>query len=113
MVIDPNLTIGILDSISEGLFTVDKNFRINFFNRAAEKMTGLNRENLQVVIPTKVKEYRLATAAAKMTGKKSFIRLGINRSVKNKLKNRLLYGHRAEGILSIPHLFFRHCKNRD
>ena len=31
----------ILDSIGEGLLTVDKNFKINFFNDAAEQITGL------------------------------------------------------------------------
>jgi len=36
----------ILDSIGEGLFTVDKNFKINFFNRAAEQITGYKREEV-------------------------------------------------------------------
>ena len=36
----------ILDSIGEGLLTVDKNFKINFFNRAAEQITGYNREEV-------------------------------------------------------------------
>ena len=31
----------ILDSIGEGLFTVNKDFKVNFFNRAAEKITGI------------------------------------------------------------------------
>jgi PAS domain S-box-containing protein len=34
----------ILDSISEGVFTVDQNWRITSFNRAAEKVTGIARE---------------------------------------------------------------------
>ena len=34
----------ILDSIGEGLLTVDKNFKINFFNRAAEEVTGYSRD---------------------------------------------------------------------
>jgi PAS domain S-box-containing protein len=36
----------ILDSIGEGLLTVDKNFKINFFNRAAEQITGFKREEV-------------------------------------------------------------------
>jgi PAS domain S-box-containing protein len=36
----------ILDSIGEGLLTVDKNFKINFFNRAAEQITGYKREEV-------------------------------------------------------------------
>jgi PAS domain S-box-containing protein len=34
----------ILESISEGVFTVDENWRITSFNRAAEKITGVPRE---------------------------------------------------------------------
>jgi PAS domain S-box-containing protein len=41
---DPHIapsTVGlILDSIAEGVFTVDERFRITFFNRAAESITG-------------------------------------------------------------------------
>jgi len=41
-----NISQDILDSIGEGVFTVDKNFRITFFNRAAEEMTGFKREEV-------------------------------------------------------------------
>jgi PAS domain S-box-containing protein len=34
----------ILDSIADGVFTVDKDWRITSFNRAAEKITGVPRE---------------------------------------------------------------------
>jgi len=34
----------ILDSINEGVFTVDRNWRITDFNRAAERITGVPRE---------------------------------------------------------------------
>ncbi|MBT8391381.1 MAG: sigma 54-interacting transcriptional regulator [Ignavibacteria bacterium] len=36
----------ILDSIEEGLLTVDKSFKVNFFNRAAEQITGYKREEV-------------------------------------------------------------------
>lgn len=36
----------ILDSIGEGLLTVDKNFKVNFFNRAAEQITGYKRDEV-------------------------------------------------------------------
>lgn len=39
-------TQDILDSLSEGVFTVDKNFKINSFNKAAEKITGFKREEV-------------------------------------------------------------------
>jgi len=34
----------ILDSIADGVFTIDQDFRITSFNRAAEEMTRLFRE---------------------------------------------------------------------
>jgi PAS domain S-box-containing protein len=34
----------ILDSIADGVFTVDENWRIRSFNRAAEEITGISRE---------------------------------------------------------------------
>ena len=39
-----SLTQDILDSIGEGLFTVNKNFKINYFNSAAEKITGYSKD---------------------------------------------------------------------
>ena len=33
----------ILDSISDGVFTIDHDFRITSFNRAAEEITGFSR----------------------------------------------------------------------
>ena len=46
MSITTTLTNDILDSIGEGLFTVDKNFKINYLNFAGEKITGLKREQI-------------------------------------------------------------------
>lgn len=43
MSIPDKLKDHILESIAEGVFTVDKDFKINFFNRAAEKITGQNQ----------------------------------------------------------------------
>ncbi|OGK02861.1 MAG: Fis family transcriptional regulator, partial [Candidatus Raymondbacteria bacterium RifOxyC12_full_50_8] len=34
----------ILESISDGVFTVDMDWRVTFFNRAAEKITGIKRK---------------------------------------------------------------------
>ncbi len=36
----------ILDSVADGVFTVDKNWRISTFNKAAEKITGWKREEV-------------------------------------------------------------------
>jgi len=34
----------LLDNIADGVFTVDRNFRITYFNRAAERITGIPRQ---------------------------------------------------------------------
>lgn len=39
-------TQDILDSLAEGIYTVNKDFRINSFNRAAEKITGYKRDEV-------------------------------------------------------------------
>lgn len=46
MIRDKALTEEILNSIAEGLITVDKTFKINFFNRAAEIITGYTKEEV-------------------------------------------------------------------
>ncbi len=46
MAVENNLTKEILDSIGEGVFTVDKHLKITFFNRAAESITGFSREEV-------------------------------------------------------------------
>jgi PAS domain S-box-containing protein len=43
--IPSNATEIILDSISDGVFTVDNQWRITSFNRAAEEITGISRED--------------------------------------------------------------------
>jgi PAS domain S-box-containing protein len=42
--IAPRITDIILESISDGVFTVDPNWRITTFNRAAEEIIGISRE---------------------------------------------------------------------
>ena len=39
-----NQTKIILDSIADGVFTVDSDWKITSFNRAAEKITGITKE---------------------------------------------------------------------
>jgi PAS domain S-box-containing protein len=41
---DENATKAILESISDGVFTVDHDWRITSFNRAAERITGISRD---------------------------------------------------------------------
>ncbi|MCE0495726.1 sigma-54 interaction domain-containing protein [Vibrio salinus] len=40
----PGFAESVLESISDGVFTVDKNWKITFFNRAAEDITGIKKE---------------------------------------------------------------------
>ncbi len=42
--LDKDTTLVILDSISDGVFTIDNNWKITSFNRAAEKITGISRK---------------------------------------------------------------------
>ena len=39
-----NQTKTILDSIADGVFTVDSDWKITSFNRAAEKITGIKKK---------------------------------------------------------------------
>jgi PAS domain S-box-containing protein len=41
---DSEILSTILDSITEGVFTIDSDWRITSFNRAAEKITAIPRE---------------------------------------------------------------------
>ena len=41
---DEKFVNAVLDSIAEGVFTVDKNFVITSFNRGAERITGFSRD---------------------------------------------------------------------
>ncbi len=43
-IVSPERIATILDSINDGVFTVDKDWRITSFNRAAEKITGVSRQ---------------------------------------------------------------------
>jgi PAS domain S-box-containing protein len=40
----PDWSATILDSIADGVFTVDREWRVTYFNRAAEQITGISRE---------------------------------------------------------------------
>ena len=64
----------ILDSISEGVFTVDLNWRITSFNRAAEEITGIQREKAigrqcRDILRADVCETGCTLAATMQTGK--------------------------------------------
>lgn len=43
--ISPDHATTILDSVADGVFTVDDSLRITYFNRAAERITGVDRDD--------------------------------------------------------------------
>jgi PAS domain S-box-containing protein len=64
----------ILDSISEGIFTVDKDFKISFFNKAAERITGYSRTEVigkycKNIYKSKACNYQCPIAQILETGK--------------------------------------------
>jgi PAS domain S-box-containing protein len=72
----------ILDSITEGVFTVDREWRITSFNRAAEKITGVTREQAvgrtcKTILRADICEGNCALAETMLTGKPI-----VNRSVR-------------------------------
>ena len=58
----------ILDSINEGVFTVDLDWRITSFNRAAEKITGLRREDAMGHQCSEVLRANICSSACVMKG---------------------------------------------
>ena len=42
--VNPELIELILSNIADGVFTVDRQFRISYFNEAAEQITGFSRD---------------------------------------------------------------------
>ncbi len=59
----------------------------------------IRRHKIEMVIPTKVRDYWLGGLAAKSTGAKCVIRLGILRTLKSRFKHRFVYGRLADGII--------------
>jgi len=43
---DPFVAEAVLDCVADGVFTVDRNFRITYFNRAAEEILGFDRQDV-------------------------------------------------------------------
>ena len=41
---DPTVAETILESVTEGVFTVDTEWRVTYFNRAAERIIGITRD---------------------------------------------------------------------
>ena len=44
--VDPPTAENVLDCVADGVFTVDKDFRITYFNQAAEEILGFERHQV-------------------------------------------------------------------
>ncbi|NTW53982.1 MAG: glycosyltransferase [Chlorobaculum sp.] len=84
-------------------FTVDK-YRLPFMNEAdlftLNRLVSIIRRNrVDVVVPTKRKDYFLAGVACRITGAKNILILGIVRNLANTFVNNLVYNMLADGIM--------------
>jgi glycosyltransferase involved in cell wall biosynthesis len=59
----------------------------------------IKKKQIDVLIPTKRKEYVIAGIAAKICGIKNILRLGIVRDLQNKWYNNFVYNKLADGII--------------
>lgn len=59
----------------------------------------IRREKIDLLIPTKRKDYVLAGIASRLTGTANILRLGIDRPLQGGLIQQLVYGTMAEGII--------------
>lgn len=59
----------------------------------------IRREHIDILIPTKRKDYLLAGIACRLTGKHNILRLGIDRPMKNTIVQKLIYADLADGII--------------
>lgn len=59
----------------------------------------IRKENIEVIIPTKRKDYLLAGLAARLCGITNILRLGIERNLRIPLLHRLIYDTLADGII--------------
>lgn len=59
----------------------------------------IRREQIDVLIPTKRKDYMLAGIASRLCGKANILRLGIDRPIGDTLLHRIVYRYLADGII--------------
>lgn len=65
----------------------------------AKLVSIIRKENIDILVPTKRKDYVLAGLAAKICGVHNVLRLGIVRELKIPIVHRLIYSTLADGII--------------
>jgi glycosyltransferase involved in cell wall biosynthesis len=88
-------------------FNIDK-FRLSFLNEADlatifRLIAIIRKQGIEIVVPTKRKDYFLAGIACRITGAKNILILGIVRNLKNSIVNNLVYNLLADGIIVNAH----------
>lgn len=81
-----------------------KKYQIPFWNEAdlytlVKLVTIIKKNRIDIVVPTKRKDYFLAGIACKLTEAKNILILGIVRDLKNTAINNLVYNKLADGIM--------------
>jgi len=84
-------------------FSIDK-YRLPFMNEVdlltlSRLVSIIRQHGIDVVVPTKRKDYFLAGIACRITGAKNILILGIVRNLDNTLVNNLVYNILADGIM--------------
>lgn len=73
-------------------------FEVDLFS-IGKIISIINQKQIDILIPTKRKEYVLAGIAAKICKKKNILRLGIVRELHNLWYNNLVYNKLADGVI--------------
>jgi len=86
-----------------------KKFQLPFHHEAdlytlARLISIIKEHHIDIVVPTKRKDYFLAGIACKLTKAKNILILGIVRDLKNKGINELVYHRLADGIMVNAHM---------
>lgn len=84
-------------------FTIPK-IQLSFHSEAdlltlVQLVTLIRKNRIDIVVPTKRKDYFLAGLACRLTGAKNIIILGIVRNLQNTALNNLIYNMLADGIM--------------
>ena len=86
-----------------------KKYQLPFCNEAdlytlVKLVTIIKQHRIDIVVPTKRKDYFLAGIACKLSGAKNILILGIVRDLKNTVINNLVYNKLADGIMVNAHM---------